>query len=302
MPSPTRYEAILTKQLMNRVTARSMPFGWSINPYRGCQHGCSFCYARATHTFLGMEADDQFQKHILLKQNAAESLRQQLGRMLKSKSRREIGLIAIGTATDPYQQIEGKAQITKQVLQVLAEFDLPVAITTRSPLILRDIPILQQFSDIRINLSINTLNKAIWKQFEPSSPAPEGRMQTLGKLREAGIHAGVFLAPILPMISDKLDELDDLLTQAAKLGANFIEPSVLRLSTQEVKGWFFATLREHYPQLMSWYGSSYFRSRQAPESYRKSIVSALKKRIAELGLEPIKASRPAEPEQLAFTF
>ncbi|WP_228268274.1 SPL family radical SAM protein, partial [Klebsiella pneumoniae] len=141
-----------------------MPFSWSINPYRGCFHGCSFCYARATHRFLDMKADDSFQNHIFVKSNAAESLEKQLEKLAKKYGRnpdvlaQQVGLVAIGTATDPYQPVEGKAKLTRECLKVLAKYQVPTTITTRSPLVLRDLDLLRQMPIVSINVSISTLD------------------------------------------------------------------------------------------------------------------------------------------------
>ncbi|WP_258959237.1 SPL family radical SAM protein [Paenibacillus tyrfis] len=312
LPLQTRYEPVRAKQLLNPVKAPSMPFDWSINPYRGCQHGCSFCYARSTHAFLGMEADDTFQHHILYKDNAPEALQAQVERMLRAKGgRSRLGRIAIGTATDPYQPLEGRLKLTRQCLEVLAAYRLPVSITTRSPLILRDIDLLRKLPGSSVNISLNTLDKRIWRSFEPMSPAPAQRIKALQGLRQEGIEAGIFMAPILPFLTDRQEEMEQVAEQAAEAKACFVMGSVLRLNTAEVKSWFFGTLREAYPRLVGSYADWYGHSPTAPKAYREQIRSQLARLLErvgipaylpEIGAKPTQAESPEDdkPVQLAF--
>lgn len=267
-PVKIQYEPMQAKTILNPVKAPSMPFDWSINPYRGCQHGCSFCYARSTHSFLGVEADDTFQRHIFLKQSAPDILREQLRKRMRSRKAAELGQIAIGTATDPYQQVEAKALLTRGCLEVLAEFQAPVTITTRSPLILRDLDLLKTLKHVSVNISVSTLNNTVWKQFEPSTPSPAQRLRTVRELNEAGIPTGIFAAPILPHITDGEADLSELIQAAADAGSRFVMPSYLRLSTREVKVWFFQTLRQHYPQLAGVYADMYHASSSTPAHYK----------------------------------
>lgn len=311
--SSIQYESITCKTVLNEVKAPAMPFEKSINPYRGCQHGCSFCYARSTHSFLGLDTNDTFQNHILLKSNAAEALEDQLKRMTRTaKSRAAIGRIAIGTATDPYQPIEGSMKLTRQCLEVLARYQLPTSITTRSPLILRDIDLLKQIPIICINISVTTLNRDVWRNTEPATPFPLKRLETVQRLREEGLPVGIFMAPILPYLSDSMEDLNTLLQQSASHGAQFVMPSYLRLSTSAVKVWFFQMLQEHYPHLVRKYADLYQNSAYAAVNYRKPIQETIHSLLTHHGLhtrEPIQASNPkpplqenSAPEQLTFSF
>ncbi|TDF97153.1 SPL family radical SAM protein [Paenibacillus piri] len=289
-----RYEPMTAKTILNSVKAPSMPFDWSINPYRGCQHGCSFCYARSTHSFLGVDTDDTFQHHIFLKQQAPEVLRAQILKRLRGrKGISDLGQVAIGTATDPYQQIEGKARLTRGCLEVLAEFQIPVTITTRSPLILRDLDILQRLSSITVNVSISTLNPVIWRQFEPSTPSPAKRLDMVEQLRNAGVDAGVFAAPILPYITDDQAALEDLIRAVSAAGAQFVMPSYLRLSTQAVKVWFFQTLQRHYPRLIGDYARLYQASGSAPAEFRDPVMRRIETLLHRHGLQSRKGAARA---------
>lgn len=237
------YESVAAKNTMNKVKEPRMPFDWSINPYRGCSHGCSFCYARATHTFLGMSADDSFQNHILLKSNAAEALELQLSKLARKhggdlkRVAREVGLVAIGTATDPYQPIEAKSQITRECLKVLAAYQIPTTITTRSPLIVRDLDLLREMNITSINFSASTMDKEVTRRLEPETPIPEKRLEAVQQLAENGLTAGIFMAPILPYLTDSDESLNNLIVNAKQHRTAFVMPSILRLKP-EVKEWW----------------------------------------------------------------
>ncbi|WP_276355379.1 SPL family radical SAM protein [Cohnella caldifontis] len=291
--NPTTYEPIRPKTVLNPVKAPSMPFDWSINPYRGCQHGCSFCYARSTHAYMGESADDAFQKHIFWKQDAPDVLRAQLRRMRG----RLPAYVAIGTATDPYQQLEGKARLTRGCLETLAEFGVPASITTRSPLVLRDLDLLQRIPGSSVNISLHMLDPDVWRNFEPSTPAPRLRLDAVRRLNEAGIKAGVFMAPILPYISDGEEAVEGLLDACQQADAAFVSPSYLRLSTPEVKSWFFQTLQEAYPEHVKAYGRLYWRAAYVPEAYRKPKLEWIRRQIQARGLrsQELAAIRSPKP-------
>ncbi|RKN64313.1 SPL family radical SAM protein [Paenibacillus ginsengarvi] len=272
-----RYEPLAVKTMLGPVKAPSMPFEWSINPYRGCQHGCAFCYARSTHAFLGMEADDTFQNRILMKTEGPEALRSQLDKMARSrKGVRAIGRIAIGTATDPYQQVEANAGLTRACLEVLAEYPVSVSITTRSPLILRDLDLLRRMPGVSVNMSVGTLRTDVWKNFEPSTPSPRKRLEAIKQLGEEGIVTRVFVAPILPHISDHADDLGALIEAIADCHPGSVMSSMLRLSTREVKVWFFRTLHEHYPHLTETYATMYRGSANALDDYRVRVRQTIR--------------------------
>ncbi|MCZ8511967.1 radical SAM protein [Paenibacillus filicis] len=297
MPSRMTYAPMEVKSVLNPVKAPSMPFEWSINPYRGCQHGCSFCYARSTHAFLGMDTDDTFQHHILYKENARERLSAQLARMKKNQRTKSIRQIAIGTATDPYQPLEAKARLTRECLEVLAEYEVSVSITTRSPLILRDADLLRTMKGSSVNISLNTLDRTVWRQFEPATPSPAKRLEAIRKLSDAGIPVTVFMAPILPRLTDSEGQIESVVKAAAQGGAERIMGSVLRLNSSAVKSWFFQTLSNHYPHLTSSYAGMYSSGAYAPGAYRTSIRERLHRLVEAYGLPSYDPYRQREMDE-----
>ncbi|MCL6441948.1 MAG: radical SAM protein [Alicyclobacillus sp.] len=287
--SSPAYEPLSAKTVMNRVSTPKMPFDWSINPYRGCTHGCSFCYARETHTFMGKAADDSFRTQVFMKTNAAEALEAQLEKMAKRVGynltvlARQIGVVQIGTATDPYQPIEARTGITRKCLEVLKRFRVPVAITTRSPLVLRDIDVLQKMDIRGVHLSVHTLNKSVWRNLEPATPAPLKRLEAVAALVNHDIPAGILLAPVIPGISDSTEDLADVVQAAKAHHAQFLWPSALRLSP-EVKIWFMGVIKEKYPREYPRLAQLY-RDEYAPKWYEADLKRRVHLLMAQHGFE-----------------
>jgi len=319
--SGKQYEFVSAKQVLNRVKSERMPFEWSLNPYRGCAHGCSFCYARAFQTFLGREPTDDFQNHIIVKDNAAEALEAQLRSFARRHGVRPedvgplVGPVAIGTATDPYQPIEAKAEQTRRCLSVLAEYGVPTTVTTRSPLVLRDVDVLKQVDLISINISINTLDAALTRRLEPATPLPAERLRALRALASEGLPAGAFVAPILPLLTDDEAGLNELFAALKAHDAAFAMTSLLRLSP-DVKPWYFRTLDQHFPDLVGRYARLYAKT-YVDAAYAGMMESRLKRIAERHGLdrrapERAEASRAPtaaprkppteEPVQLSFLF
>ncbi|HEY8552806.1 MAG TPA: radical SAM protein [Thermaerobacter sp.] len=282
-----QYRWLACKSLINRVPA-GMPFRWSINPYRGCTHGCVYCYARATHPYLGLDGGVDFESVIFVKAGAVEALRRDLARRGWARE-----LVAIGTATDPYQPIEGKYRLMRGILRALIDADTPFSITTKSTLILRDLDLLVEATrraGCTVNLSIPTVDPALWRRLEPGTPHPRQRLRALRRLREAGIRAGVFLAPILPGITDDRDHLEAVVREAARHGAAFLWPGVLHLGPG-VREWVFPALARIRPDLMPMYRALY-RGRDAAPFYRESVLRRVEALKVKWGLPTPAADRP----------
>ena len=213
------------KAALNQV--RGMGFGWSLNPYMGCAHRCAFCYVRAFERRADRPGDARYGNSIRVKINVAEVLRSDLAR---PSWRRE--LVAVGAATDPYQPAEGRYRLTRACLETLAEARTPFGIVTRGPLVVRDLDVLQHAArraEVSVCLSIPTLDDAIWRRTEPGAPPPRQRLRALERLVTAGIRAGVAIAPILPGISDRPEQLEQVVRAARGAGATFVWGSLLHL-------------------------------------------------------------------------
>jgi DNA repair photolyase len=269
MSRPT-YIEIPCKSALNRVSG--MPFRWSLNPYRGCTHSCHYCYARLSHTYLGMNADEDFETKIVVKSNMPEVLRAQLRKTSWTGER-----VAIGTATDAYQPCEGRYRLTRRCLEALRDFDTPVSIVTKATLILRDRDLLTQLADgpgATVFFTITTLDPDLWRLIEPGTPPPRKRLAVLRRLSNAGVPCGVFLAPILPGITDSAVSIDDVAAAAKAHGAVSFGSAVLRLAPQ-VKEHYLAFVRETFPDLLPRYEQAY-----AGTNISSDYQSAIERRVA----------------------
>lgn len=243
-PEPLRTEVILddTRSIINWVKSPDIPFDRSINPYRGCEHGCIYCFARPSHTYLGYSAGLDFESRLLVKPDAATLLRKEL-----AKPGYICQPMALGTNTDPYQPIEREYRITRQVLEVLAEYKHPLSIVTKSANVERDIDILAPMAReglVKVFISITTFDRSISRTLEPRAAAPQRRLETIRRLHEAGIPVGVMTAPIIPVLTDS--EMETILQQAAEAGASSAGYVLLRLPL-EVTPLFEEWLKLHYP-------------------------------------------------------
>lgn len=286
------------KSIINRVRWDGMPFRWTINPYRGCSHACTYCYARVTHTYLDLGAGPldpglDFERVIVVKTNAAEALRRDLSR---PGWRREV--LAIGTATDPYQPAERTYRLTRQILEVLREFRQPCSITTKSPLILRDLDLLTELAagaGCRVHVSVGTFDEAVWRVMEPGTASPRERLDAVAALSRAGVPAGVLLAPILPGLGDSEAQLAPLITAAAAAGARWASPIVLRLP-DGARQWYLRTLGAVYPELLPLYRRLYART-NAPRRYVAAVEARVERLRRAAGVPGIPAG--LEPAGLA---
>ena len=248
---------IQCKSLLNRVDIPHFPFRWTINPYRGCRHACTYCYARPTHEFWGMDAGKEFEQRVFAKVNAPEVLRQELAR---PKWQGEA--IAMGTASDPYEPAEAQYALTRRILQVLAQFQNPVSITTKGVLVRRDVDVLQQLhgvAEAQVVFSVGTLDEKVWQQTEPGTPHPQARLEAMQFLVESGVPAGVMMAPLLPGLSDGWESINTVVAAAAQHKARFLSANLLFLKPGS-KEWFMPFLREAYPHLAPAYAKLYRRT------------------------------------------
>jgi DNA repair photolyase len=253
------------RSAINRVNG--MPFRWSLNPYRGCAHACHYCYARATHAYFGMNADEDFETKIIVKTNMPEVLRKELRKSSWSRER-----VALGTATDPYQPCEGRYRVTRGCLEALRDGATPVSIVTKSTLVLRDRDVLVELAQLpgtRVNFTITTLDATLSRLVEPGTPPPAKRLKVMRQLSEAGIPCGVYLAPVLPGLTDSEEAIASVAEAARDHGATSFWGGVLRLAPL-VKEHYFDFVGNAFPELLSRYQRAYPAS-DAPRDYRDRL-------------------------------
>ena len=264
-----RFHEVRARSVLNRVPARSrMPFRWTINPYRGCGHACVYCFARPTHTYLGFDAGRDFEREIVVKVNAPEVLRAELARPSWKHEH-----VALGTNTDPYQWVEGRYRLMEGIWEALRDAANPCSVLTKSPLLLRDLPLMLQIATrtcISASLSIPTLDERAWRATEPHTPSPRARLEAVAELNRAGIPTGVLIAPLMPGINDAPDQIEPLIDAAVEAGATSIGGVALHLRG-EVRDVFMGWLQGQRPDLLERYEDLYRRGAYAPQAERERL-------------------------------
>jgi len=267
------YLQIEVKTILNKCTSPRVPFTWTINPFRGCEFGCRYCYARYTHEFMGMQKWEDFEERIYVKRDAGRLLARELDPAKVSGQH-----IAIGTATDPYQPAERRFKVTRSILEVLAlAADLHLSITTKGDLITRDVDVLQRIaarSQVSVNFTITTLDRHLARILEFRAPTPDLRLKALQVVRDAGIAAGVSLAPILPDLTDSRENLEAVVAAAKAHGATHVWGNVLFLKPCSAQA-FFPLLESHFPHLKERYTARFARSSFLSRTYRDRITGIL---------------------------
>jgi DNA repair photolyase len=275
------YFTLPVRSLLNRCTGVRMPFTWTINPYRGCEFACKYCYARYTHEFMELRDGVDFEQKIFVKQHAADLLRQELHHVKPGEE------IAIGTATDPYQPAERRFEVTRGILEELARHrGLEIGIVTKSNLILRDTEILQQIAKnnrLFVNITITTLKADLARILEPRAPRPDLRLEAMQKLNQAGVAAGVICAPVLPGITDSPRDLEALVRATAKAGGKYVSANSLFLKPCSAAV-FLPFLEKEFPQLVESYQKRFKDRAFLPESYRKPLSQLMKRLRQKYGI------------------
>jgi DNA repair photolyase len=266
---------VRAKSALNRVPDKSVvPFKWTINPYRGCSHACAFCFARPTHTFLDLNAREDFEKQIVVKVNLPEVLRHELA---KPSWKREH--VALGTNTDPYQWVEKRYRLTRGVWEAMRDFANPCSVLTKSPLLLRDLDLFQEIAKVApftANLSIPTIDEKVWRQTEPHTPNPYARIEAVKALTDAGIPCGVLVAPLMPGVNDQPDQVDKIVQMCADAGATSIGGICLHLRG-EVRDIWFEWLQAYRPDLIPRYEQLYARGAYASTKERERIAALVRR-------------------------
>jgi DNA repair photolyase len=254
-----------------------MPFTWTINPYRGCEFACKYCYARYTHEFMEMRDGAEFEQKIFVKQHAADLLRQELRQVKRGEE------IAIGTATDPYQPAEKKFEVTRAILEELARHSgLEIGIVTKSNLVLRDVELLRQISKtskLFVNLTITTMNVELARILEPRAPRPDLRMDAMRRLNQAGVNSGVICAPVLPGITDSPRDLEAVVRAVSEAGGKYVFSNSLFLKPCSAAV-FMPFLEKEFPRLVESYRQRFKDGAFLSSSYRKRL-SQLMARLRE---------------------
>jgi DNA repair photolyase len=291
----TEYFEIVAKSALNRV--QHMSFNWSLNPYQGCFHSCVYCFARAHAKLADRDPGIGFSSRVGVKVNAPLLLRQELGRR---GWRRET--VALGTATDPYQPIEGTYRLTRQCLEAFRDFSTPVGLITKGTMVIRDVDLLVELSrraKTTVCFSIPTVDARVWAKTEPGTPPPHKRLKVLKALVDAGIEAGVGMAPVLPGLSDAPHQLEATVAAAAEAGACFVWANIVYLKPG-TKEHFLEFLGREYPHLLPRY-RELFPGAYAPNAAKASVLAAVgesRQRHAVGDRRGYRAQPPPAPEQL----
>jgi DNA repair photolyase len=265
----TEYRPLASRSILNKTASRrGLPFTHAINPYRGCEFGCRYCYARYTHEFMEM-APEEFERKIYFKQNAAWLLEQELKR-LKAGTQ-----IALGTATDPYQPLERRQRVTRSILEVFARHKgFRLGIVTKSPLIVRDLELLKQIAEgnrLTVHMTVTTTDLKLARILEPRAPRPDLRLRAVARLREAGVRAGVMCSPLMPGITDSFTSIDAVALAAAKAGACFFVSGALFLKPCSLPT-FFDFVERHFPGQLDAYRRRYEKSAFVSAAYRRRVA------------------------------
>jgi DNA repair photolyase len=299
------YFELEAKSILNRCSNTQMPFYWTINPYRGCELACKYCYARYTHEYMGMEDGEEFERKIYNKKDASRVLEEEL-----SAAKLRDRPIAIGTATDPYQPAERRFFTTRSLLEVLARRPgVSLSITTKSDLVVRDVDLLKQIQkvgSVHVNISITTVKARLARQLEPKAPTPKRRLAAVRSLAEQRIPVGVFIMPVIPLLTDDAAGLNEIAKEAKEAGAAYLaaRPLFLMPSAKKV---FLPFIEEKFPRLRGTYRRLFGSSAYLPEAYgariRKEIDAIrLRHKLASRPPEALTSTLPADPQQTVLPF
>jgi len=288
-----RYQEVTCRSALNRV--KGMPFEWTLNPYRGCTHGCHYCFARRYHVQFEMNADDDFASVILVKHNVAAVLAREIDRPAWTRD-----LVAVGTATDPYQPIEGHYKLTRRCIQVLARGRTPMSIVTKGPMVVRDADVLQDHARAArctVCMSVPSVDEEAWRMLEPGTAHPLQRLRAVRALVDSGINAGVLMAPIVPGFTSSRSKLERTIKAVADHGARFVGCNVMHLQ-DGTRTHFMRFLEREFPSMLPRFEKLYAR-KYAPEAYRKEVQGLVRALQERYGLNKRAAADDEEPSAKA---
>ncbi|MGW9436307.1 Rv2578c family radical SAM protein [Streptomyces sp. NPDC055607] len=304
------FHEVRARSILNRVPGASrMPFEWTVNPYRGCTHACVYCFARRSHAYLDLDTGLGFDSQIVVKVNAPELLARQL-----ASPRWQGAHIAVGTNVDCYQRAEGRYGLMPGILTALRDRANPFSILTKGTLVLRDLALLTQaarVTEVGVSVSVGFTDRELWRTVEPGAPSPQSRLDVVRALVRNGIDCGVLMAPVVPFLSDRPEQLRATVRAVAEAGASSVTPLVLHLRPG-AREWFAEWLGRHHPGLVRRYERMYADGAYAPTWYQRRITRQVHEFAAEFGIGPAgrdgtrRIALPEEPdaatdpEQLTF--
>jgi DNA repair photolyase len=300
------YQEVDCRSALNRVAG--MPFDWTLNPYRGCTHACHYCFARRYHTQFELNAGDQFASVILVKRNLIEVLERELDRPAWTRA-----VVALGTATDPYQPIEGHYRLTRRAIAALARARTPMGLVTKGPMVVRDKDVLLDHSRVAsctVYMSVPTVDEAAWRALEPGTAHPLQRLRAVRELADAGINAGVLMAPIVPGFSSSRSKLERTLKAIADHGARFVGCNVMYLQGG-TRAHFMDFIAREFPAMRPRFERLYAHGKYPATAYRREVQGMVRVLQARYGLrrtdtpagrdaDPAAGSDVPQPEQAGF--
>ena len=293
------FHEVRARTVLNRVPGASrMPFEWTVNPYRGCTHACVYCFARSTHGYLDLDSGRDFDSQIVVKVNAPEVLRREL-----AAPRWRGDHVAMGTNVDCYQRAEGRYRLMPGIITALRDRANPFSLLTKGTLILRDLDLLVQaaeVTDVGVAVSVGTTDPELWRTVEPGTPAPQRRLDVVRAFRERGLGCGVLMAPVIPFLGDRPEQLRATVRAIAAAGATSVTPLVLHLRPG-AREWFLAWLARRHPHLVRRYERLYAAGAYAPRWYQRQITRQVHELAREFGIGPAgtglsRRTRTSEPE------
>jgi DNA repair photolyase len=277
------FHEVLTKSALNHVpeTSNMLPGEWTMNPYRGCTHACAYCFARPTHEHLGFDIGADFDNQLVVKVNMPDVLKRELAtkRVLPER-------VAFGTNTDPYQRAEGRYQLMPPIIDAITSAGISFSILTKGSVVRRDLDRLAAAAkrvNVELGMSIAFLDEDLQHSLEPGTPSTTARLATLRAMRDAGFVPTVFFAPILPELTDRADQIDDLIGTLAEAGAGAVLPTSLYLM-RGVKELFFTWLRREHPELVATYADLYANGSRTPRAYRDLVQARVNQSLRKYGL------------------